>query len=81
MSVATGPVQLSEPMVSAASQQAARSGVTLDEWVAEAVAFHLSETEATQEFFRQRAAGARKGALGEALRAIPDREPDPEDQF
>jgi hypothetical protein len=53
----------------------------VDEWIAIAVADHLTGTEAAEEFFRNRAAGARRGALREALDAVPDNPPDPGDEL
>jgi hypothetical protein len=47
----------------------------------EAIADHLTGTEAAEEFFRNRAAGARRGALREALHAVPDNPPDPGDEL
>jgi hypothetical protein len=81
MNTVTNTVHLPEPIVNAASRQAERSGLSLDDFVAQALAVHLGNIEATETFFRQRAAGAHKGALAEALRSMPDRDPDPEDLF
>ena len=81
MSASNSTVQLPEPIRAAAHRHAAQNGLSVDEWVAEAVVLRLDDAESTQKFFRMRAAGARKGAFGEALRAIPSRAPDPKDTF
>jgi hypothetical protein len=67
--------------MTAARNQAERLGIPVEDWLTVAVAEHLNGTEAAQEFFRNRAAGARRGALREALDTVPDRVPDPGDEL
>jgi hypothetical protein len=78
---ASSYVQLPEHLISTARDQARQRGLSVDEWIAIAVAEHLRGTEAAEEYFRNRAAGARKGALREALDAVPDNPPDPGDEL
>ncbi len=81
MSAASSSVQLPEHIMTAARNQAERLGIPVEDWLTVAVAEHLNGTEAAQEFFRNRAAGARRGALREALDTVPDRVPDPGDEL
>ena len=81
MSAAGSSVQLPEHLMTAARTQAEQLGMPFEDWLTVAVADHLSGTEAAQEFFRNRAAGVRMGALREALDAVPDRTPDPGDEL
>ena len=78
---ATSYVQLPEHLIHIARNQAEQRGLSVDEWIAIAVADHLTGTEAAEEFFRNRATGARRGALREALDAVPDNPPDPGDEL
>jgi hypothetical protein len=81
MSAASSFIQLPEQIMAAARDQAEQLGIPVEDWVTVAVAEHVSGTEAAQEFFRNRAAGARKGALREALDAVPSQPPDPGDEL
>ena len=81
MSATGSYVQLPDHVMAAARSQAEQRGVSVEDWIAIAVADHLGGTEAAQEFFRKRAAGARRGALRDALDAVPDRDPDPGDEL
>lgn len=81
MAAATSPVLLPNDLLDAAYKQAERDGVSLDLWVSSALADRLGASEEAQNFFRVRASRARKGALRDALSAIPDRDPDPGDEL
>jgi len=65
----------------AARNQPEQLGIPVEDLVTAAVAEHVRGTEATQEFFRNRSAGARKGGLREALDAVPNRPPNPGDDL
>jgi hypothetical protein len=78
---ASSYIQLPEHLMNTARHQAEQRGVSVEEWVTLAVAEHIEGTEAAQEYFRRRAAGARRGALREALNAVPDNPPDPGDEL
>jgi hypothetical protein len=78
---ASSTVQLPEHILMAARAKAEQLGVPVEDWVTVAVAEHLSGTEAAQEFFRNRSAGSRKGALRKALNLVPDRAPDLGDEL
>jgi hypothetical protein len=81
MAAASSPVLLPESIVRAAEVQARLRGVSLEEWVARAVAERLDTMEGARELFRRRAAGASGDALGRALDAVPSRQPDPGDEL
>jgi len=81
MSAASSSIQLPEEIMTAARSQAEQLGIPVEDWVTVAVAEHVSRTEAAQEFFRNRSYGARKGALREALDAVPSSPPDPGDEL
>ena len=81
MATANSPVLLPSDLVSAAQQQAQREGIPLEVWLASALADRLGAVEQARNYFKQRAARARKGALREALDAVPDRDPDPGDEL
>jgi hypothetical protein len=74
-------IQLPDHILIAARHQAEQRGVSVEDWVTVAAPERLSSTEAAEEFFRNRANGARRGALREALDAVPDRAADPGDEF
>jgi hypothetical protein len=78
---ATSSVNLPDSIVRAAEVQARLRGVSLEEWVSRAVTERLDTIEGAREFFRRRAAGATREALGRVLDAVPNRPPDPGDEF
>jgi hypothetical protein len=81
MSTTTSSIQLPDSIMAAARNQAEQLGIPVEDWVTVAVVEHVSGTEAAQEFFRNRSAGARKGALREALNAVPNHPPDTGDEL
>jgi hypothetical protein len=81
MSRPTLSLSLPDYLFRAAEVQARIAGKSLEQWVSRVIAANLNSEEATNEFFRIRAAGASPDGLRRFLDAIPDREPDPEDQF
>jgi hypothetical protein len=74
-------IQLPEHILSAARSQAEQRGVSVEDWVTVTIAGRLDSAEAAAEFFRNRAKGARRGGLREALDAVPDRAADPGDEL
>lgn len=82
MSKATYPYPLKPPasLKAAAARLAKEDGVSLNQWIATAVAQKVGAMETATEFFRRRAEGAKPGDLRAALARAPDREPDPGDE-
>jgi hypothetical protein len=81
MATSTSPVLLPESIVRAAEVQASLRGVSLEEWIARAVAERLDTPEGAREFFGRRAAEAAGDPLGRALDAVPSRPPDRGDEL
>ncbi len=54
--------------------------MSLNQWIATAVAQKIGVVETTAEFLKRRARGATGDALLEILRRIPERAPDPGDE-
>ena len=80
MSRATYPLKLPTSLKAAAARLAKEDGVSLNQWIATAVAQKVGAVETAAEFFRRRAEDAKPGDLGAVLARVPDREPDPGDE-
>lgn len=80
MSKATYPLKLPASVKAAAARLAKEDGVSLNQWIASAVAQKVGAVETAAEFFRRRAGGAKPGDLGAILARVPDRAPDPGDE-
>lgn len=80
MSKATYPLKLPSSLKREAARLAKQDGVSLNRWIATAVAQKISVIETTAEFLKRRAGGATGEALSEILRRIPDGAPDPGDE-
>ena len=74
------PLTLPAGIRSAAERLAEEDGVTLNDWIASAVAQKVGAVE-TAEYFRKRAGCARIEDLHEILALIPARQPDPGDEL
>lgn len=72
------PLKLPRSVKEAAARLAREDGVSLNQWIATAVAEKIGAVEATAEFQRRRATGATAIDLLRALAGAPDRQP-PED--
>lgn len=72
MSKATYPLKLPASVKEAAARLAREDGVSLNQWIAAAVAEKVGAVETAATFLRRRAAGA----TGEGLHAILARVPD-----
>ena len=81
MSRATYPLKLPFSVKKAAERLAAEDGVSLNQWIAAAVAGKIGVVETAAEFFRRRAGKASGGGLAKFLRHAPDVTPDEEDQI
>jgi hypothetical protein len=70
-------VQLPADLQSRVARLAEQEGVSVEQWVIEAVAAKAD----TAEFFNRRARGASGKTLGEILDLVPDNPPDPGDEL
>ena len=70
MSKATYPLKLPASIKAAAARLAKEDGVSLNRWIATAVAQKIVETAAA--FFRQRAGRARPDDLERIMQKVPD---------
>ena len=80
MSKATYPLKLPVSIKSAAARLAKEDGVSLNQWIASAVAQKVGAVETAAEFFRRRAGNAKPGDLHAFLARAPKRTPDPGDE-
>jgi hypothetical protein len=72
MSKSTYPLKLPLSVKKAAQRLAKEDGVSLNQWIAVAVAQKVGVTETAAEFFARRAKGANGSRLARFLRAAPD---------
>jgi hypothetical protein len=75
MSKATYPLKLPASIKEAAARLAREDGVSLNQWIASAVAQKVGAVETAAEFFRRRAGSARPEDLHRFLAAAPDAPP------
>ena len=80
MSKATYPLKLPASVKAAAARLAREDGVSLNQWIASAVAQKVGAVETAADFFRHRAAGATPEDLRAMLGRAPDREADAGDE-
>ncbi len=81
MSKATYPLKLPASIKAAAARLAKEDGVSLNQWIASAVAQKVGAVETAAEFFRRRAGDARPEDLRAVLALVLDRPPDPGDEL
>lgn len=81
MSKATYPLKLPVSIKRAAERLAKQDGVSLNQWIASAVAQKVGVMETAQTFFADRAAGGSAADLLAMLRKAQDREPAPDDRI
>lgn len=81
MSKATYPLKLPASIKAAAARLAKEDGVSLNQWIASAVAQKVGAVETAAEFFHRRAGKARPGDLHALLALAPNREPDSGDEL
>jgi hypothetical protein len=79
MSKATYPLKLPASIKAAAARLAKEDGVSLNQWIATAVAQKIGAVETAALFFRRRAGGATPDDLKRILEKVPEVRPDPED--
>ena len=80
MSKATYPLKLPISIKRAAERLARQDGVSLNQWIASAVAQKVGVSETAAEFFSARAKGGSGRDLLKMLAQAPDRDPDPRDR-
>ncbi len=80
MSKATYPLKLPASIKAAAVRLAREDGVSLNQWIAAAVAQKVGAVETAAEFFKHRGEGAKPGDLRAILARVPDRPPEPGDE-
>ena len=80
MSKATYPLKLPVSVKRTAERLAKEDGVSLNQWIAVAVAEKIGVIETAAEFFKRRAGTKSGRGLMRFLREAPDVEPAPEDQ-
>ena len=76
MSKATYPLKLPASIKAAAARLAKEDGVSLNQWIATAVAQKVGDVETGAHFFERRARGRTGDGLGRILDKVPDRPPD-----
>ena len=80
MSRATYPLKLPHSIKDAAARLAKEDGVSLNQWIASAVAQKVGTVETAAEFFARRAEGHSLGDLDAILARVPDRAPERGDE-
>jgi hypothetical protein len=81
MSKATYPLKLPLSVKKAAQRLAEEDGVSLNQWIAAAVAEKIGVVETAAEFFKRRAGKASGARLMKFLRHAPDVIPEEEDRI
>ncbi len=81
MSKATYPLKLPTSIKAAATRLAKEDGVSLNQWIAAAVAQKVGTVETAAEFFRHRARDGSADGLGRILDKVPSRPPEPGDEL
>jgi hypothetical protein len=79
MSKATYPLKLPLSIKKAAQRLAKEDGVSLNQWIAAAVAEKVGVIETAADFFQKRAGKATGAGLMKFLRTAPKATPDAED--
>ncbi len=79
MTKGTYPLKLPASIKAAATRLAKEDGVSLNQWIATAVAQKIGVVETAAEFFRRRAGVATREDLKPVLDTVPDAPPDPQD--
>jgi len=80
MSKGTYPLKLPLSIKKAAQRLAKEDGVSLNQWIAVAVAEKVGVVETAADFFKKRAGKATGARLMKFLRNAPNVSPDPEDE-
>lgn len=75
MSTNTYPLKLPSSIKAAAARLAREDGVSLNQWIASAVAQKVGAVETAEEFLKRRAGSATGDGLSRLLDMVPDAEP------
>ncbi|MCA6286365.1 toxin-antitoxin system HicB family antitoxin [Phenylobacterium sp.] len=81
MSKTSYPLKLPQSIKAAAARLAKEDGVSLNQWIAVAVAEKVGVTETAAEFLQRKAEGAQPSDLLVFLDRAADEAPSPEDEF
>jgi hypothetical protein len=81
MSKGTYPLRLPVSIKKAAQRLAKEGGVSLNQWIASAVAQKVRVVETAADFFKKRAGKATGAGLMKFLRTAPKAAPEPEDEM
>ncbi len=81
MSKATYPLKLPTSIKMAAARLAKEDGVSLNQWIAAAVAQKVGVVETAADFFQRRASGRTGDGLAGILDKVPNRPPEPGDEL
>jgi hypothetical protein len=81
MSKSTYPLKLPTSIKKAAQRLAKEDGVSLNQWIAAAVAVKVGVVETAAEFFKKRAGEANGEGLMKFPRTAPRSAPEPEDRL
>lgn len=81
MSKATYPLKLPASIKAAAARLAREDGVSLNQWIAIAVAQKIGAVETAADFLKRRAGDARPEDLKAFLASAPDVRPEPGDEM
>ncbi len=81
MSRATYPLKLPLSIKKAAERLAKEDGVSLNQWIASAVAQKVGVVETAADFFKKRAGDSTGHGMMKFLRNAPHRAPEPEDSI
>lgn len=81
MSRSTYPLKLPTSIKNAAARLAKEDGVSLNQWIAVAVAQKVGAVETAAEFFKRRANGRTGEGFGGILDKIPARKPELGDEL
>jgi hypothetical protein len=81
MSKATYPLKLPISVKEAAARLARRDGVSLNQWIASAVAQKVGAVETAEAFLKRRAGKATGEGLAVFLDRVPSRAPEPGDEL
>jgi hypothetical protein len=81
MSKATYPLKLPVSIKKAAQRLAKEDGVSLNQWIAAAVAQKVGVVETAADFFMKRAGNATGAGLMKFLRTAPKVTPEPQEEL
>jgi HicB family len=81
MTRSTFPLKLPDSIKKEAARLAKEDGVSLNQWIAVAVAQKIGAVETAAEFFKRRAAGATREDFLRMLGRVPDNPPMPGDEL